>query len=61
MEKLIISESIVIDMRGENTYEKSPPYTYECMECGHRMTADHQPMECTECEGEMLNLSKPQE
>lgn len=32
-----------------------------CMEYRHRMTADHQPVECTECDGEMLTLSKPQE
>lgn len=48
-------------MHGEKTYEKSPLYTYECRECGHRTKADHQPMACPECEGEMLNISKPQE
>lgn len=61
VQRFNIVGGVVRYMRGEKTYKKSPPYTYECSECGHRMKADHQPMECPECEGEMLNISKPQE
>ncbi|WP_222920052.1 rubrerythrin-like domain-containing protein [Natrinema sp. SYSU A 869] len=46
---------------GEQTTRTSPPYTFECTRCGHRMKADQHPMECPKCEGEMLNISKPQE
>jgi len=40
---------------------ESHPHTYECMECGHRLEASHHPMECPNCEGEMLNISNPRE
>ncbi|WP_369684847.1 rubrerythrin-like domain-containing protein [Halalkalicoccus sp. NIPERK01] len=37
------------------------PNIFECMDCGHRMEANHHPMECPDCEGEMLNISNPRE
>lgn len=33
------------------------PYLYECVECGNRITADHQPEACPECGGPTRNLS----
>ncbi|ERG91166.1 MAG: putative signal-transduction protein containing cAMP-binding and CBS domain protein [Haloquadratum walsbyi J07HQW1] len=33
------------------------PYMYECVECGNRITSDHQPEACPECGGQTRNLS----
>lgn len=33
------------------------PYMYECVECGNRITSDHQPESCPECGGPTRNLS----
>ncbi|MFB6102059.1 MAG: rubrerythrin-like domain-containing protein [Haloplanus sp.] len=38
-----------------------PPYTYECADCGHRMTAESKPSKCPECGGRMRNLSVARE
>ena len=38
-----------------------PPYTYECVDCGERVEADSRPGKCTECGGEMRNISRAQE
>lgn len=35
--------------------------TYECDDCGHRMEAEHQPGECPECGGEMVDISVSRE
>lgn len=35
--------------------------TYECDNCGHRMEADHQPVECPECGGDMIDLDVSRE
>lgn len=37
-----------------------PPHVYECYECGHRVTAEQQPVDCPQCGGRMQNVSKPQ-
>lgn len=42
-------------------YNPEPPYTYECMECGYRTEADHQPQECPRCHGAMQDLSVSRE
>jgi rubrerythrin len=42
-------------------YEPDGPFTYECGECTHRVEAAHQPEECPECSGEMIDLSVPRE
>ncbi|MFD1512113.1 rubrerythrin-like domain-containing protein [Halomarina rubra] len=36
---------------------REPPYTYECMDCGERVEAEHQPVACRNCGGEMRNIS----
>lgn len=38
-----------------------PPHTYECVDCGYRVTADSHPETCPECGGRMRNLSVAQE
>lgn len=43
----------------EREPDVEPPHTYECSECGHRVTADEQPVECPDCGGRMGNVSKP--
>jgi len=43
------------------TTKVSPPYLYECVDCGRRVNADRQPVECSKCEGSMRNISKPRE
>lgn len=45
----------------EDPYENDPPYTYECVDCGHRTEAESRPGNCPECGGEMRNISKPSE
>lgn len=35
--------------------------TYECDNCGHRMEAEHQPGECPECGGEMIDIDVSRE
>jgi len=40
---------------------REPPFIYECVDCGKRLEADHQPVECPECGGEMRNISVPSE
>jgi rubrerythrin len=42
-------------------YDPEPPYTYECVECGHRVEADHRPETCPECGGEMRDISVSRE
>ena len=46
---------------SEANPQDDPPYTYECLDCGHRVEARHQPSECEECGGEMLNISVSRE
>ncbi|MDY6819729.1 MAG: rubrerythrin-like domain-containing protein [Halobacteriales archaeon] len=41
--------------------ETEPPYEYECLKCGKRVTADSQPLECSNCGGEFENISNPRE
>lgn len=47
-------------MSGANPQD-DPPYTYECLDCGHRVEEHHQPSQCEECGGEMLNISVSRE
>lgn len=42
-------------------HESGPPYTYECVDCGRRIEADHHPGDCPECSGDMQDLSVPRE
>jgi rubrerythrin len=42
-------------------YDREPPYTYECMDCGNRVEADHQPEECPGCGGQMQDLAVSRE
>lgn len=35
--------------------------TYECEECGNRLTAEHQPGRCPECGGPVVDISIPRE
>lgn len=35
--------------------------TYECAECGVRVEADHQPGECPECGGRLIDLDVSRE
>lgn len=35
--------------------------TYECSDCSHRIEAEHQPVTCPECGGEMLDISVSRE
>lgn len=44
----------------EREPEVDPPHIYECFECGHRESADTQPVECPDCGGRMENVSKPE-
>ena len=41
--------------------EHSALKVYECNECGHRVHAEHQPVTCPECGGEMIDISQPRE
>ncbi|MFB6301123.1 MAG: rubrerythrin-like domain-containing protein [Halobacteriales archaeon] len=41
--------------------ETEPPFEYECLQCGERVTADSQPLECPSCSGEFENISNPRE
>ena len=47
--------------RDSQSDVESPPYIYECLDCGSRVEADRQPVACPECGGEMRNISKPSE
>jgi rubrerythrin len=42
-------------------YDREPPFVYECMACGHRIEAEHQPQDCPECEGQMQDLGVPRD
>ena len=53
------SEAAIPTPMVEKTPDTEPPYTYECVECAERVTADTQPVECPECGGVMENISKP--
>ena len=48
-------------MAKKDPSSEDPPYTYECLECGNRVEAEHYPGECPDCGGEMQNISKPRE
>ncbi|MFC5970351.1 rubrerythrin-like domain-containing protein [Halomarina salina] len=47
--------------RDSDSEMDAPPYIYECVDCGEREEADQQPVACSECGGEMRNLSRPSE
>lgn len=42
-------------------YDPPSTRTFECLECGERVEADHQPVECEECGGELQDISVPRE
>lgn len=48
-------------MPRDTGYDEETPFTYECVDCGHRIEADERPGECPECGGEMQNISVPRE
>lgn len=60
-EKLIMVDERIVHMGKNSLSNETPRSTFECMDCGHRLEADHHPMECPDCEGEMLNISNPRE
>jgi Zn finger protein HypA/HybF involved in hydrogenase expression len=35
--------------------------TFECLDCGERVEADHQPMTCPACGGDLRDISVPRE
>jgi rRNA maturation endonuclease Nob1 len=35
--------------------------TYECLDCGRRFEAGHQPLTCDACGGDLRDLSVPSE
>lgn len=41
--------------------ETEGEHTYECTECGDRISAEEQPVACPECGEHMRNISKPRE
>jgi rRNA maturation endonuclease Nob1 len=43
------------------SYDPTPPYIYECMLCGRRRTAEHQPGYCANCGGAMQDISVARE
>jgi CBS domain-containing protein len=53
------TETVVGLLVGDRTVP--PPYTYECADCGYRVTADSQPETCPKCGGRMRNLSVARE
>ncbi|WP_335999977.1 rubrerythrin-like domain-containing protein [Halorientalis halophila] len=48
-------------MPSGDPYSPDPPYIYECTECDHRVSADHQPALCPKCGARMADLSVPRE
>lgn len=42
-------------------YDPEPPFTYECVNCGHRVKANAQPQRCPDCGDTMTDLSVPRE
>lgn len=52
-----VAERLPGYMPGTDSPRGDPPYTYECMNCGDRVEARHQPSECADCGGEMQNIS----
>jgi len=38
-------------------YEREAPFVYECIGCGTRVEADHQPETCPDCGAQMRDLS----
>jgi predicted transcriptional regulator len=38
-----------------------PPYVYECVDCGTRVTAGSRPEQCAECGGRLQNISVARE
>jgi len=53
------TETVVGVLARSRTAE--PPYTYECVDCGHHVTTDSHPGSCPECGGRMRNRSVAQE
>ena len=45
------------DLDDEAAEEK----VYECNDCGYRMEAEHQPGECPQCGGDMIDISLSRE
>ena len=41
--------------------ESADTKTYECDNCGYRTEADHQPVECPQCGGDMIDLDVSRE
>jgi rubrerythrin len=48
-------------MSRKDPYDPEPPFVYECMDCGHRVEADHHPEACPKCDGEMQDISVTRE
>jgi hypothetical protein len=40
-------------------YDPPETRTFECVDCGHRLDDDHQPIGCPECDGDLQDLSVP--
>lgn len=53
------TETVVGLLVGDRTVPS--PYTYECADCGYRVTADSHPETCPKCGGRMRNLSVARE
>jgi rubrerythrin len=47
-------------MRGIDPYTPEQS-TYECYECGHRVTDSGHPGGCPECAGKVRNIAVPRE
>ena len=48
-------------LMSSNTPSTSAPHVYECLECGNRLRAEHQPVECPNCGGQMQNIEQSRE
>ncbi|HKJ58603.1 MAG TPA: rubrerythrin-like domain-containing protein [Halobacteriales archaeon] len=48
-------------MPSPDPYQRDPPLSYECVDCGGRVRAEHHPGTCDACDGQMVDVSVPRE
>jgi predicted transcriptional regulator len=61
-----LAEAFAVDLNTvigmfAGTSSESTPRTFECIDCGHRLSADVRPEDCPECGGQLRNISVPRE